>query len=750
MRVVIWLAASVAVSGCFRPAVEIICDPGTAAPCDAASGCSGTQHCNEAGTAFSVCECAAGTGGGGGSAMDGGWPDIELSPSQTLDLGTVAFVPGAGASVSGVIVIRNVGNRPMPPDATKNLLLGPPLWTISGLGGSKPSELCAGTFDACSSGLQPGVYDSAVGLVADGQSELPLAVRLTPDGPGRRAFQLNVRSNDPDEPEVSVTITASSIEAPPCDVELAPSSLDFGLIAPPGHKDLGVLIRNRRTGPNDYCGVSRVLLLGETGTPPGVQPIFSLPDSTPSFTLAPGATKLVRVRASVSGPMPATLTRVEGRIAVEVLDPLQPRREASLTATLGTPCLIITPSSHDFRTVARGCNSAPRQFQIFNLCTTTAFIDSTSMMPSRGEFVLTSGPAPGARVLPDNATPVTFSTRYHPIDDGLDLGAVVLLVTQDDQQQRYVVPLAGTGALEGLNTDVTIPGGTTGADVLLVIDDSCSMEDKQDALATNMASFLQYATSHGIDFRIGVTNTELQGPTAAQAGLLRRSPSGRKFLTPSTPNLAAEFERLVSVGITGFAESCMEPAMRALIAPNIYDPAKNGGFLRDDASLAVVCVTDARDQAPRSPPYYLDQLINVKGAQRQGQFTYNVIGPFRPVAPSGCVYDDPNDGRHDLMVRLTHGVKEEICTPNWAASLTNIGTTTFGGQRDRIYLASPPDLSMGLVVKVDGVVVPEVDAQTMMRRWTFDPASNSVTFDANFLPPLGSRVSVSYVALCAP
>ena len=38
----------------------------------------------------------------------------------------------------------------------------------------------------------------------------------------------------------------------------------------------------------------------------------------------------------------------------------------------------------------------------------------------------------------------------------------------------------------------------------------------------------------------------------------------------------------------------MDPAVRALTAPNINDSTKNGGFLRDDASLSVVCVTDAR------------------------------------------------------------------------------------------------------------------------------------------------------------
>ena len=118
-------------------------------------------------------------------------------------------------------------------------------------------------------------------------------------------------------------------------------------------------------------------------------------------------------------------------------------------------------------------------------------------------------------------------------------------------------------------------------------------------------------------------------------------------------------------------------------------------------------MTDARDQAPQAPVFYLNQLINIKGAQRAGQFSYNVIGPFLPSEPAGCSYDDPNDGRHEFLITQTNGVKEEICTPNWAVALERIGKNAFG-YRTNFFLTSRPDLSAmpGIQVAIDACRFP--------------------------------------------
>jgi hypothetical protein len=104
------------------------------------------------------------------------------------------------------------------------------------------------------------------------------------------------------------------------------------------------------------------------------------------------------------------------------------------------------------------------------------------------------------------------------------------------------------------------------------------------------------------------------------------------------------------------------------------------------------------------------------------------------------------------MVTATGGAKEEICTTNWVTTLNRIGATAFGS-RNGYPLSVRPDLAapMGLEVLVDGVLVPELSSTTpMVRHWSYDLMSNTVSFEAFSLPPASSTISVRYLAPCVP
>ena len=240
------------------------------------------------------------------------------------------------------------------------------------------------------------------------------------------------------------------------------------------------------------------------------------------------------------------------------------------------------------------------------------------------------------------------------------------------------------------------------------------------------------AASRGQPLQIAVDYTITQSSSCPSCitGDLKTSPNGTKVFVPTTPNLEMQFQATVNVGINGSAiETCMAPAVRALTAPKITDPAKNGGLLRPDAVLAVVCVTDAVDQANQPVSFYLNQLLNIKGVQRPGSFTYNVVGPFLPSSPGNCVYDgNGDDGKHVQLVSQTNGVREEICTPNWATALENIGKNAFGF-RTNFFLTGTPDLSNGnvITVEIDGMNLPQQDARGA-RVWRYDAATNSIIF----------------------
>ena len=123
-----------------------------------------------------------------------------------------------------------------------------------------------------------------------------------------------------------------------------------------------------------------------------------------------------------------------------------------------------------------------------------------------------------------------------------DMGAFLIKATQNSQNVDYVVTLRGKGDDMGLNTDVFRQDSKPKADILLVIDDSCSMADKQTALSQNFASFIRYANTAGVDYQIGVVTTYLNSATE---GVLLGDAMNPKILRPSTPNVENLFRAKV-------------------------------------------------------------------------------------------------------------------------------------------------------------------------------------------------------------
>ena len=436
-----------------------------------------------------------------------------------------------------------------------------------------------------------------------------------------------------------------------------------------------------------------------------------------------------------------------------------------LRTSVGPACVVITPDPLDFGTVKVGCNSRSRDVSVYNVCSTPVTINAFSV-PSAGgllpgspgcpgtspcpEFFLVSAPTipSGGLTLAPGAAPLLVQLRYSPIDVGSDTGAISLDVVQSGQSLSYLLGMQGNADNTGLQTDSFTQSNTPKADILLVVDDSCSMADKQNSLASNFASFIQYANATNTDYQIGViTTSDEVGPCVpfvpcvpGQGRLVTRNGVG-PILTRATPNLSQAFTTLVNVGTDGSGtEAGLATATLALTPPLIA--AGNAGFLRVDANLAVVVISDAGDQSVQPVSYYQNRLLNVKGFNRLSMFTFSTIGPFLPTAPAPCTYDGGGvASRYSTIVSFTSGVQDEICSPNWAATLQNLGRTAFG-YRTQFYLNNTPDLAVQpLDVRINGTIVPSTG-------WTYDSASNSITFLSTTTPGSGETLTVNYATVC--
>lgn len=154
-------------------------------------------------------------------------------------------------------------------------------------------------------------------------------------------------------------------------------------------------------------------------------------------------------------------------------------------------------------------------------------------------------------------------------------------------------------------------------DLIFVIDDSGSMEEEQTNLAANFPMFAQVlntytiSTGEDLDYRAAITTTGITATftiaapipgfppitmsQVGQDGRFRQACSmPRPWLERTDPNMAQTFACAADVGTSGPA---IEMQLRA--AELAASPSVNPGFLRDDALLGIVILTDEEECSRR-------------------------------------------------------------------------------------------------------------------------------------------------------
>jgi hypothetical protein len=193
-------------------------------------------------------------------------------------------------------------------------------------------------------------------------------------------------------------------------------------------------------------------------------------------------------------------------------------------------------------------------------------------------------------------------------------------------------------------------------DVLFVIDDSCSMENDQRALAENFDAFFGAFRSYQVDFHLGAVTTDMNDP-------LRSGRLVAPFLTPATPDLNTRFSEMVRVGIQGSAiERGLLAAWTALKEP--LASGANQGFVRADSDFALVFLGDEDDQSSIDLTVFGNWLEDLK---KNTNITVGTIVVGR------CAPATVTDWRLVQFARRfnTHGVTR-LCTSEYADTLKSI------------------------------------------------------------------------------
>jgi hypothetical protein len=397
-----------------------------------------------------------------------------------------------------------------------------------------------------------------------------------------------------------------------------------------------------------------------------------------------------------------------------------------------------------------GCNSPELHVTVYNLGSLSLNITDIYLEdPADPNFEITYAPTLTHTL--NGGGNFEIRLRYHPQDINVHRSNLYI-VSDASNVGTLAVPLFGRGTNISDQTDVFHQPDKVKSDVLFVVDNSGSMGEEQSALANNFNSFIQYAITLDVDYHIGVTSTEVNdaetglGSPARDVfpGVLMQVPGCPKIITNNTPNVSGCFADNVKVGTccSDEQEAGLEAAWMALSPPNVDDPTMNGGFVREDAKLYIICLSDEQDQSKGDPDFYVDFFSSIKGYRNTEMMKVSAICGD---SPNGCATAE-NGSRYIDVANRTGGIFESICTSNWAQALQNLGIDAFAAIRE-FPLSRPADEGT-ISVTVNGVPVPKAGCEGCPDGWTYYDDTNSVFFGDNVVPEKGDRIEVHYTAAC--
>lgn len=543
--------------------------------------------------------------------------------------------------------------------------------------------------------------------------------------------------------------------------------------------------------PNPFkATASQNFVIPPGGTPPGIM-----------NGIGPGMDAQITVKYQPTGSSSiwGVPNQFDALLAVKILDsniPNQPPKEIqipagsdtgmakpNLTGQSGQAKIAVLPGEVKFGLVTIGCYSKTYKICVYNTGNAPLTLSEIVLDPSCSkEFKLKN--VPGLPKAVSAGVPVCFETVYAPLDTSED--SCIIQVKSDEQGASVVtVGLSGQGTYESEQTDIFTQVSGQSVDVLFVIDDSGSMCDDQQKLIAAYASFVDNAEVWNNDYHIGLIDVNVLDPI--MMGKLNRgnpNPPAR-FLTPSTPNGKDKFKVMADMGCDGTAkwakggldfisdnqEAGLQAAQMALSAPETTetgvpcstttdcqnnkslcgDPKScpyyciegtcggwNKGFLRDDAQLEIVILSDEEDQSSAAVSFYIDFFKNIKGFYNTSMLhIHSIVGqPQSTCAEPGKRYIETS--------QQTNGKIGDICDNNYSPIMDQIGKVAFGLKVQFFLsrLADPPTVTVS------------VDGKKCTSGWKYDTPSNSVVFDGKdpsdpcSQPQPGQKIVIHYKTLC--
>jgi hypothetical protein len=589
-----------------------------------------------------------------------------------------------------------------------------------------------------------------------------------------------VENDSENAPRLEVPLKGCGGEEPLCALDVNPGGtvLNFGNVFKGSSKTLGMFFENTGTSP---CMITGAQFGGGTG------PWYSLADGTSlPAEVMPGETLKAEFRCAPAGIGPAPskigIPDLIGQnlVVVSTTDPDQPRAAGYCPADgwcrrlwcVGvTGKLDVLPSPAHFGRVTLGCASAEMPIRLYNNGDAPITLHGIEVVPAATpEVFAVAAPVQIPVTIAPKST-ATLGATYTPSKEAIETASLRIATDAPNAIAGFVdVPMTGEGTAESTVRDTFRQSDTPLVDVLWCVDNSASMAVHQLSLAGNIPQFIEYASTLGTDYQMGVVTAEINEAERGRTGdmiypgvLFQRAGYPRIVTNSSSaprtdpylpegidPAEAFAANAMPGECCAGEQESCMEAVKMALSDPLASDEKANQGFLRRYAKLAVVMLSNEDDQSPGTVAYYADFLRDLKGRRNPDLLSVSVIAglsgegtPKDPPEPALCDEESQPAQRYlDLFKTVGNGAAFSICYSEWGGIMRKLGLGALHAVVE--YFLSRTADPASVVVMVNGapVMADPVDG------YTFDPATNSIVFGRGAVPPPGASIDVLYRAVC--
>jgi hypothetical protein len=308
-------------------------------------------------------------------------------------------------------------------------------------------------------------------------------------------------------------------------------------------------------------------------------------------------------------------------------------------------------------------------------------------------------------------------------------------------------------------------------DMLWVVDNSASMDPLQNNMGTNFNSFMNQFTSKGYNFHLAVTGSDAyragthfqNNPALAQFSDGVTNHSGIFDILMTTPNPVNVFVNNAMLGSNGSGDERVFSSMMESLG-NSFNQGL--GFLRQNSYFAIVILSDEDDFSdPNRPEYsylqrngiadhsysnpglvpvdtYISQLDTLTSSSATARhYSVNAITVMDQACQQKHVKDSSSSiigTRYMDMVNKTKGILGSVCDPSYANALQAIQQHILELQ-SQFFLQGKP-IQSTISVLINGTSVPN-DATN---GWTYDAASNSITFHGAGIPAPGASIAVNF------